>query len=324
MRRDVCGIAAGLALLSLGASSAAQAQDFAAAWPNTNFSRSAVALDEIMSGGPPKDGIPALSDPAFIPAVQETRLAGREPVITYAPSGATPRAYPVRYLMWHEIVNDTVEGTPIALTFCPLCNTGIVFSRNLDGKTLEFGVSGLLRDSDMVMYDRESESWWQQALGAAILGKYSGKPLHQLTAWTESWDSFRANYPKGLVRDEPEGRRAYGQNPYVSYDSAIRPFMYNSEPPPFGIAPFARVVRVGNRAWPLERVRAAGSLTEAGVTISWVADQASALDTAVMGDGAEVGNVRVRDAAGHDVVHDIPFAIAFHAFFPNGQSMLGH
>jgi hypothetical protein len=324
MRRDVCGIAIGLVLLCLGTNSAAQAQDFAASWPNTDFSRSTVALDEIMSGGPPKDGIPALTGPAFILAMQETRLAGREPVITYAPVGSTPRAYPVRYLMWHEIVNDTVDGKPIAVTFCPLCNIGIVFSRKLDGKTLEFGVSGLLRDSDMVMYDRESESWWQQAVGAAIVGKYSGKQLQQLTAWTESWDSFRANHPKGLVMDEPDWRRAYGQNPYVRYDSSIRTFMYNGEPPPFGIAPLARMVRVGNRAWPLERVRAAGSLTEAGVTISWVAGQASALDTAVMGDGADVGNIRVRDAAGQDVVHDIPFAFAFHAFFPNGQWMLGH
>lgn len=311
------------ALIAVMASNAG-AQDFKTDWPNTDFSRSTIDLAEIMSGGPPKDGIPALSNPSFIPAAQETRLAGREPVITYAPDGATARAYPVRYMMWHEIVNDTVAGNPIAVTFCPLCNTGIVFSRRLNGKTLSFGVSGLLRNSDMVMYDRESESWWQQALGLGIVGRHSGQELTQLTAWMESWDSFRTAHPEGLVMEEPDWQRNYGQNPYVSYDSSIQPFLYEGEPPPHGIAPLARVVRVGNRAWPLERVRKLGSLREAGVTISWEPGQASALDSADLGAGAEVGNIRVRDGAGRDVVHDIPFAFAFHAFFPDGQWMLGN
>nr|WP_240794147.1 DUF3179 domain-containing protein [Pseudorhodobacter turbinis] len=310
--------------MSLVIAGSATAQDFSAAWPNTDFSRSTIQMDEVMSGGPPKDGIPALSDPGFRPAAQETRLAPREPVITFAPDGATARAYPVRYLMWHEIVNDTVEGQPIAVTFCPLCNTGIVFSRRLNGKTLSFGVSGLLRNSDMVMYDRESESWWQQATGLGIVGYYAGQELTQLPAWMESWESFRAAHPDGQVMDEPNWRRAYGQNPYVSYDSSIQPFLYDGAPPPHGIAPLARVIRVGNRAWPMERVRAAGSLTEAGVTITWQKGQASALDSANIGAGAEVGNIRVRDAAGRDVVHDIPFAFAFHAFFPDGVWMLGN
>ncbi|MBT6525269.1 MAG: DUF3179 domain-containing protein [Marinovum sp.] len=313
----------GVALIAAIASIAG-AQDFEPDWPNTDFSRSTIDLSEVMSGGPPKDGIPALSNPVFIPSTNETRLAGREPVITYAPEGATARAYPVRYLMWHEIVNDTVAGSPIAVTFCPLCNTGIVFSRRLNGQTLSFGVSGLLRNSDMVMYDRESESWWQQALGLGIVGRHSGQELTQLTAWMESWDSFRTAHPEGLVMDEPDWQRDYGQNPYVSYDSSIQPFLYSGESPPHGIAPLARVVRVGNRAWPLERVRKLGSLTEAGVTISWVQGQASALDAADLGAGAEVGNIRVRDGAEHDVVHDIPFAFAFHAFFPDGQWMLGN
>lgn len=312
------------AVISLAITGSAKAQNFGADWPNTDFSRSTIELSEVMSGGPPKDGIPALSSPGFIPAAQETRLSPREPVITFAPDGATARAYPVRYLMWHEIVNDTVEGQPIAVTFCPLCNTGMVFSRNLNGTTLSFGVSGLLRDSNMIMYDRESESWWQQALGLGIVGRHAGQELTQLPAWMESWDSFRAAHPDGLVMDEPDWRRAYGQNPYVSYDSSIKPFLYDGEPPPHGISPLARVVRVGNRAWPLERVRSFGTLTEAGVTISWMQGQASALDSADIGDGAEVGNIRVRDAAGRDVIHDIPFAFAFHAFFPDGQWMVGH
>lgn len=120
--------------MSLVITGSATSQDFTADGPITDFSRSTIQMDEVLSGGPPKEGIPALSDPGFRPAAQETRLAPREPVITFAPDGATARAYPVRYLMWHEIVNDTVEGQPIAVTFCPLCNTGIVFSRRLKAR----------------------------------------------------------------------------------------------------------------------------------------------------------------------------------------------
>jgi len=277
----------------------------------------------VLSGGPPKDGIPALSDPRFLPAAQENRLDPREPVMTYAPEGAAARAYPLRYLTWHEIVNDEVAGVPVAVTFCPLCNAGMIFDRRIDGVVHSFGVSGLLRHSDMIMFDRETESWWQQAVGEAVAGRHAGRHLTQLVGWMESWDSFRAAHPEGLVMDEPDWSRDYGRNPYVSYDSAIRPFLYDGADPPHGIAPLARVVRVGDRAWPLERLRAARTLTEAGVTLDWAEGQASALDTARIGEGREVGNVRVRDAQGRDLAHDVPFAFAFHAFFPEGTWMLG-
>ena len=313
-----------LAFAAFATEASADAARFAREWPQTDFAKTTIDLAEVISGGPPKDGILALSDPAFIAAAAETRLAPREPVLTYAPEGATARAYPIRYLIWHEIVNDTVAGMPIAVTFCPLCNTGMIFDRRTGGKTLSFGVSGLLRNSDMIMYDRETLSWWQQALGEGIVGHHAGDRLIQQVAWMESWEAFRAAHPEGLVMDEPDWRRAYGQNPYVSYDSSITPFLYDGAPPPHGIAPLARVLRVGNRAWPLERLRRAGTLTEAGLTITWAEGQASALDSASIGAGREVGNIRVRDSAGRDVVHDIPFAFAFHAFFPEGQWMLGN
>jgi len=314
----------GLVLATSAFQAAAQDAGFARDWPQTDFGRVTVDLAEVMSGGPPKDGIPALSDPTFIPAAKETRLEPREPVMTYAPEGLPARAYPIRYLMWHEIVNDVVSGQPIAVTFCPLCNSGMIFDRRLGGQTLSFGVSGLLRNSDMIMYDRETESWWQQAVGEGIVGRHAGKKLTQKVAWMESWEAFRAAHPDGLVMDEPDWQRSYGQNPYVSYDSSIRPFLYEGENPPHGIAPLARVLRVGDRAWPLDRLRQAGTLREAGLTIIWTEGQASALDSASIGAGREVGNIRVRDDAGRDVVHDIPFAFAFHAFFPDGQWMLGN
>ena len=292
-------------------------------WPNTDFSRTSVSdWSEILSGGPPKDGIPAITDPKFIKAGAERRIKPREPVITLEIQGQTPRAYPIRYLIWHEIVNDVVGGVPVAVTFCPLCNSGMVFDRRVGGKALEFGVSGKLRNSDMVMYDRQTESWWQQAIGTGIVGANKGKVLKQLPAWMESWAEFKARNPEGLVMDEPDWSRNYGRNPYVSYDSSSRPFLYNGALPPHGIPPLMRVVRVGNRAWPMDRLSREGVVKEAGVTISWVSGQASALDSSSIAKGKDVGSVRVRDAKGRDVPHDVMFAFAFHAFFPKGKWML--
>ncbi|MEL6959568.1 MAG: DUF3179 domain-containing protein [Pseudomonadota bacterium] len=294
-------------------------------WPNTNFEVTSVEnWVEILSGGPPKDGIPALSDPSFIAVADEDRLEPREPVITLEMPGETPRAYPIRYLTWHEIVNDEVGGVPVAVTFCPLCNSGITFDRRVEQGVLTFGVSGKLRNSDMIMYDRETESWWQQAIGEAIVGDLTGTELQTLPSWMESWAEFQARNPDGLVMDRPTAyNRAYGTNPYVRYDSSDRPFLYSGELPPHDIPALARVVRVGDRAWPMTRLAEAGELAEDGVVFTWTAGQASALDARAIGDGRDVGTVRVRDAAGNDLPHDVMFAFAYHAFWPDGAWMLG-
>ena len=315
-------IAAAAVSLAMTTASIANPQFWVHEWPNTNFEKTSVGnWKEILSGGPPKDGIPALSDPQFVAAASESRIGDREPVITVEIGGAKPRAYPVRYLTWHEIVNDTVGGVPVAVTFCPLCNSGITFDRRAGGKVLTFGVSGKLRNSDMVMYDRETESWWQQAIGEGIVGELNGVRLKQLPTWMESWAEFKARNPDGLVMAEPPYNRRYGRNPYVSYDSSHRPFLYSGEMPPHGIPPLARVVRVDDRAWPVTRLAAEGEVTEAGLTISWAGGQASALDSANIGDGKDVGTIRVRKN-GTDVAHDVMFAFAFHAFFPDGTWML--
>ena len=292
-------------------------------WPETDFSKTSITdWSEIISGGPPKDGIPALDAPGFKAARAETRIAPREPVITVAIEGAKPRAYPIRYLTWHEIVNDSVNGQPIAVTFCPLCNSALVFDRRVAGQVLRFGVSGKLRHSDMVMYDRETQSWWQQAEGRAIVGALTGTELKHLPSWLESWADFTARYPDGLVMEEPSYNRDYGRNPYRNYDSSAKPFLYDGAQPPHGIAPLERVVRVGDRAWRLNRLAEEGEVREAGVTITWRAGQASALDAGQIGKGRDVGSIRVRDSAGRDVPHDVMFAFAFDAFWPDGTWML--
>ena len=306
----------------------AQAQDvperWKRAWPQTDFSRIAVDPSEIFSGGPPKDGIPAITGPEMIAAGAEDGLDPRESVMVLELDGQPPRAYPVRYLMFHEIVNDEAGGIPVAVTFCPLCNSGLIFDRRLGGRVLEFGVSGMLRFSDMVMFDRQTESWWQQFDGRAIVGELLGSELIPLPAWLESWQGYLDRNPQGLVMAQPGGyRRNYGTNPYAGYDSG-RPFLYQGENPPHGIDPVARVVRVGNRAWPLIRLAEAGEITEAGYRLSWAEGQASALDTRAIGQGREVGDVRVYDAAtGAGVIHEVVFAFAFHAFEPDGIWMIG-
>lgn len=292
-------------------------------WPRTDFSKSAVAFTEILSGGPPRDGIPALSDPPFIPVDRETRIGSREPVITVEIGTARPRAYPIRYLIWHEIVNDTVGGVPVAVTFCPLCNSGITFDRRVEGELRHFGVSGKLRNSDMVMYDRETESWWQQATGEGIVGHHTGDMLQQLPTWMESWAEFKARNPGGLVMDEPDHGRRYGRNPYVGYDRSARPFLYDGALPPHGIEPLSRIVKVGDRAWPMARLAHAGEITEAGVTITWAGGQASALDGSSIAQSRDVGTIRVKKAGtGIDLPHDVMFAFAFHAFHPDGEWMM--
>ncbi|RED11119.1 DUF3179 domain-containing protein [Pontivivens insulae] len=308
-------------LLTLAFPALAQSQ-FARAWPETDFTRSNVPFDEIFSGGVPRDGIPALTDPSFI-TVTQADIPADEPVMTVELDGEVPRAYPLRYLTWHEIVNDTIGTVPVAVTFCPLCNSGLVFDRRVGDRVLEFGVSGLLRHSDMVMYDRQTHSWWQQFTGDAIVGALTGLELTEVVSWMEPMGAFAERHSDGLVMAQPGAPRPYGVNPYERYDSSARPFLYFGEDPPHGIAPLARVVRVGDRAWPLERLES-GLIEEAGLRIEWTAGMASALDQNSISGSRDVGFVRVRDAdTGDDVVHEVVFAFAFHAFAPDGEWMLG-
>jgi len=317
-------VLAGLILAGFCLPASAQVSRWLGEWPNTDFTKTSVEFSEIFSGGPPRDGIPSLPSVDFIKVGDESRLGDREPVITVEMEGQEPRAYPVRYLTWHEIANDVIGDVPVAVTFCPLCNSGLVFDRRVNGKVLSFGVSGKLRNSDMVMFDRETESWWQQIIGAGIVGEHTGTELVQLVSWMESWEEFKNRNPNGLVMDEPRAARSYGSNPYTGYDSSSRPFLFNGEMPPHNIQPLARVLKIGDRAWPLERLRDVETLEEDGFIITWSSGQTSALDSRRIAKGKNVGTIRVKDAAtGADVRHDVVFAFAFHAFFPQGRWMLG-
>ncbi len=310
-----------LAIALLGAGAAwASPLTWKLEWRETDFSKSAIDFDEIISGGPPKDGIPSIDEPTFVPATEDKTLGEKEPVIALSVNGEA-KAYPLRILTWHEIVNDAVGGEPVTVTFCPLCNAGVAFKRTLDGRVLDFGTTGKLRRSDLVMYDRQTESWWQQYSGEAIVGEMTGKRLEMVPSRMESWERFKARFPKGkvLVPNDP-GMRDYGANPYVGYDRAARPFLYDGETPK-GIAPMERVVVVGEEAWSLTLLREKGTLKSGDLTLSWTPGQNSALDARTIAKGRDVGNVTAtRD--GEDVVHHVTFAFVFHAFQPGGRLRL--
>ena len=290
-------------------------------WKSTDFSRSLVEFDEIRSGGPPKDGIPAIDNPQYVAVADAGDIGELEPVITVTLNGEM-RAYPVRILIWHEIANDTLGGVPIAVTFCPLCNSALVFERRIDGQVYDFGTTGKLRNSDLVMYDRQTESWWQQFTGEAIIGKMMGTRLTALPVRIESFERFRARaaeYPGATILVPTRARmRNYGANPYSRYAHSTKPFLYDGALPE-NIAPLARVIVIGEEAWSLELVKNLKRVERGDLTITWEAGQNSALDTTVIRLGRDVGNVVVqRDGPDgpEDVVHDISFAFAFHAFHP--------
>jgi len=290
-------------------------------WPATDFSKHGVDLDEIRSGGPPKDGIPSIDSPVFVAVSQETSLSPEEPVIGLEIAGDA-RAYPLRILTWHEIVNDVVGDVPVVVTYCPLCNAALVFDRRSEGAVLEFGTTGKLRHSDLVMYDRASESWWQQFLGEAIVGAMTGRRLTPIPARLESWERFAARHPGGrvLVPSDP-GLRDYGRNPYAGYDSATTPFLYDGSLPE-QLPAMARVVVVDGEAWSLELLRKKKRIEVGDLLLTWEAGQSSALDSGRIGEGRDVGNVVVQrrvDGELRDALHDVTFAFVFHAFHPNGR-----
>jgi hypothetical protein len=202
--RSAPKLVAVLLWLLAGASFAQTAND-RAEWPKTDFTKHTVELSEIESGGPPKDGIPAIDRPHFA-AIPMARawLKPKEPVIVLR-QGAKARAYPIQILMFHEIVNDTFEGVPVAVTFCPLCNASIVFDRRVAGSVLDFGTTGRLRLSDLVMYDRQSQSWWQQFTGKGIVGRYAGTELTRLPSEIVAFEDFAAAYPAGQVLSRSTG-----------------------------------------------------------------------------------------------------------------------
>jgi hypothetical protein len=270
----------------------------------TNLSKRAIDLDELRAGGPGKDGIPALTDPRF-ESIQEARawLADEEPVISLAVEDEA-RAYPLQVLIWHEIANDRIAGRPVAVTFCPLCYSAIVFDRTVEGRELVFGVSGMLRHSDLVMYDRQTESLWQQLTGRALVGDMTGSTLNRLPAQIISFGQFALAYRDGLVLSRETGyNRAYGRNPYAGYDDISgRPWMA-PEAGDDRLPPMEKVVAVtigdADRAYPhsltRERRVISDQIEGQPIVIFHAEGAVSALDRQRVAASRQIGSTGVFD-----------------------------
>jgi hypothetical protein len=212
---------------------------------NTDFTKHAVPLSQFVDGGPPRDGIPPIDHPRPVSLRAGDRFLGpREPVIAVVVNGQA-RGYPEQILVWHEIVNDTLGGMPIAVTYCPLCNSAIAFDRRVGGRVLTFGTTGKLRNSDLVMWDRQTQSWWQQFSAVALVGRYTGTRLRPIDTQVMSWSDFEIAYPHATVLSRRTGfDRPYGSNPYIGYDQPkSTPFLYDGKLDP-RLPPKERVVAI--------------------------------------------------------------------------------
>ena len=271
----------------------------------TDFSYHTVPFGDFLSGGVPRDGIPPLDNPKFVAIDQADEwLSDLEPVISFELNGVQ-RAYPLQVLMWHEVVNDLVGGVPVAVTFCPLCNSAIVFERTVNGMVLDFGTSGNLRNSDLVMWDRQTESWWQQLTGEAIVGVMAGTKLKFLPAPIVSWQDFMTHQPDGLVlsKDTGFGRR-YGQNPYVGYDRVDNPpFLFTGDLDG-RLQPKERVAAITvdgvDAAFPFSTLAQEGAVNYlvngVDVAVFFKSGTSSALDGALIGSSRDVGSAAVFNA----------------------------
>jgi hypothetical protein len=256
------------------------------------------ALVDVLS----PDSIPSIDEPKFLSPEQAARwLADREPVVSLELAGDA-RAYPAQILTWHEIVNDVVGGSPVAVTYCPLCNSAVAFRREVDHRTLEFGVSGKLYKSALVMYDRQTDSLWLHFEGRAIQGPLTGTRLDLVPVQLLSFGEWRREYPRGQVLSRATGHnRPYGENPYEYYDTNKRPFTgFFRGPISPKLLPMERVVGVAIGetavAYPYALLSSEGgarvvhdSVSGQEIVVLWRAGTASALDQPRISNGRDVG-----------------------------------
>jgi hypothetical protein len=267
---------------------------------------------EIKPGGPPPDGIPAIDHPVFLRVADVSTLKPTAPVLALD-LGGEHRAYPVEILVWHEIINDTVAGNPVTVSYCPLCNSAVAYSRRAAGRVLDFGTSGMLYNSALVMYDRQTRSLWSHFTAQAIAGALTGTTLDTIPVQTVAWGDWRAAHPDGLVLSRQTGfDRDYGRNPYPGYDDiTTSPFLFDKEVDGrlpakthvLGVFLSGHAVAVTQ-----ERLRHDGvvplDIAGSPLVAFFRPGVASALDATQVDAGRDVGATGVfhRDVAGHGVL----------------------
>jgi hypothetical protein len=186
---------------------------------DSNYSAtSLIDITEIMDGGPPMDGIPSIDDPIYVSVEEADKWIEDDELVLAMEYQNVVRVYPLQIMVWHEIVNDHINGDPILVTYCPLCGSGIAYYRLIQGKEVEFGTSGKLYNSNLIMYDRLTETYWTQIDGIAVYGELVGLELEEISIDTVVWGDWKINYPESEVLSQETGyTRSYGNDPYGSY-----------------------------------------------------------------------------------------------------------
>ena len=276
-----------------------------------DYSKHSIPLKDIQSGGPPKDGIPAIDNPQFVSAAiaDRTFLKNSDRVLTLV-LGGKKKAYPIKILNWHEIVNDKLAGRNVVVTFCPLCGTGMVFDRNIAGREMDFGVSGLLYQSDVLLYDRQTESLWSQIKMQAVAGSMTGTRMELLAATHTTWGAWKKKHPETMVLSTKTGYdRNYQRDPYLGY--------YKSEDIMFGVANTSRRYHpkeqvIGIR---IGRFAKAYPFSELSRVKSPVSDRIGKKKIRIHFDEASRTAV-IRDEKGKDLPTVVGFWFAWYAFHP--------
>ncbi len=268
------------------------------------FPPSLVTSDELQPGGPGPDGIPSIDEPRFLEIADVDFLEDREPVLVFA-LGDEVRAYPVQIMVWHEIVNDTIDGIPVTVTYCPLCNSAVALDRRHEGRVLEFGVSGALWNSSLVMFDRQTFSLWSHFTGEGLVGIFAGDRLASFPVSLASWAEFRHAHPDGIVLSRDTGfARDYGRNPYPGYDDVTTPpFLFEGETDG-RYAAKTRIVGLdlpsGPRAVTNERLEQDRVVSVADgdrqLVVWWQGGTVSALEGETVASGRDVGTTGVFEA----------------------------
>ena len=267
----------------------------------TDFTKATVDLNEILVGIPaadPRDLIPPIDEPDFAPVEETTWLSDREPGVLLEIEGDA-RFYPLAIMTRHEIVNDEVAGMPVAVTYCPLCNTAVTFSREFEGDVIRLGVSGLLRNSDLVMWDDRTESLWQQITGRAIVGEDAGKRLELVPSAIVRWGDFKERHPGGQALTQSQGFGInYGVNPYVFYSSRPEPLSFFQGETDGRFPALERVVGISigesSAAYPFPVIQEEGAVNDelegTPIVVFWGSeDTADALDASRIAEARAVG-----------------------------------
>lgn len=299
-----------LTLLLLAAMALSACHSMARTLNGFDVSDASIPVADIFKGGPPRDGIPPLDDPEYIKADEARYITDDDRVMGVVIEG-TPYAYPIGIMNYHEIVNHATDHSQWLITYCPLCGTGMVFDGAVAGRKLTFGVSGLLYNSDLLMYDRQTESLWSQIEGRAVSGPMKGEELKLKSSRLTSWEGWLEAHPDTLVLSRNTGhRRNYDRSPYGDYERSASVFFPISERDSrYHPKEWTLGMTSGNdaRAWPFEELEATGRET--------IRDEFNGRSLVIHFD-ADNRSARITDESGDEIPTTTGFWFAWHAFHP--------